>query len=100
MAIVNVAAGAFVFLYIIMPIAYWGNVYNARTFPIYSSGLFQANGQEYDVDGVVGDDFKLDVVAYEKYGQVHISTIFALTYGLGFATLSSTLTNVLLFHGK
>lgn len=100
MTIVNAAAGTVVFLYIIMPLAYWGNVYNARTFPIYSSNLFQANGQEYDVHSVVGDDFKLDVNAYEKYGQVHISTIFALAYGLGFATLSATLTNVILFHGK
>jgi hypothetical protein len=79
---------------------YWGNFYNARAYPIYSSGLFQANGQEYDVHGIVGDDFKLDVAAYEKYGQIHISTLFALNYGLGFATLSATLTNVLLFHGK
>ncbi|CAM6129316.1 unnamed protein product [Calypogeia fissa] len=100
MATVNVAAGTVVWLYIVIPIAYWGNVYDARTFPIFSSGLFQANGQEYDVNSIVGDDFKLDVAAYEKYGQVNISLIFALTYGFGFATLSSTLTNVLLFHGK
>ncbi|CAM6126100.1 unnamed protein product [Calypogeia fissa] len=100
MATVNVAAGTVVCLYIIMPIAYWGNVYDARTFPIFSSGLFQANGQKYDVNSIVGDDFKLDVAAYEKYGQVNISLIFALTYGFGFATMSSTLTNVLLFHGK
>jgi len=33
-------------------------------------------------------------------GPVHLSTFFAMTYGVGFATLTATLVHVLLFSGR
>ncbi|GAU51476.1 hypothetical protein TSUD_413650 [Trifolium subterraneum] len=62
--------------------------------------LFMGNGTVYDISSIVNSDFHLDRDAYAKNGPVHLSTFFAMTYGLGFATLSATIVHVLLFHGR
>ncbi|KAH9608117.1 hypothetical protein KSS87_021791 [Heliosperma pusillum] len=100
-AIANVCVGYVLIIYMFMPIAYWGlNLYNARTFPIFSSHLFTAQGQHYNITGIVNEHFELDQTEYAKQGQIHMSMFFALTYGFGFATIASTLTHVGLFYGR
>jgi hypothetical protein len=69
-AIANVGVGFFIVMYVITPITYWGNVYNAKSFPIFSSGLFQGNGSNYIVENVIDpSSFTLDLNAYETYGS-------------------------------
>lgn len=100
-AIANVFFGYILILYIVIPISYWGfNVYNAKTFPIFSSDLFTSQGQEYNVTAIVNNKFELDKYQYAAQGKIHLSTFFALTYGFGFATIASTLTHVGLFYGR
>jgi hypothetical protein len=42
-AIVNVFVGYALIMYVVIPISYWGlNVYDAKTFPIFSSHLYDA----------------------------------------------------------
>ncbi|KAK9905184.1 hypothetical protein M0R45_000381 [Rubus argutus] len=99
--IANVFAGYALTVYIVTPIAYWGlNLYGAQKFPIFSSHLFTAQGQHYDIPAIVNDKFQLDIAKYEEQGRIHLSTFFALTYGFGFATIASTLTHVGLFYGR
>ncbi|XP_074275815.1 oligopeptide transporter 4-like [Silene latifolia] len=100
-AIANICVGYVLIMYIFIPIAYWGlDLYSARTFPIFSSHLFTAHGQIYNITGIVNNHFELDITEYEKQGQIHMSMFFALTYGFGFATIASTLTHVSLFYGR
>lgn len=100
-AIANVFAGYALIVYIVTPIAYWGlDVYGAQKFPIFSSHLFTAQGQRYDIPAIVNDKFELDIAKYKEQGRIHLSTFFALTYGFGFATIASTLTHVGLFYGR
>lgn len=99
-AIANVMAGFVLVVYIVTPLTYWTNIYNAKTFPIFSSNLFTSDGQEYDVESIVNEKFFLDEAAYARAGPIHMSTFFAFTYGLGFATVTATLTHVALYHGK
>ncbi|XP_021776231.1 oligopeptide transporter 4-like [Chenopodium quinoa] len=100
-AIANVCVGYVLIIYIFMPIAYWGlDLYSARKFPIFSSHLFTAQGQIYNISAIVNDQFELDQTQYAKQGQIHMSTFFALTYGFGFATIAATLTHVGFFHGR
>uniref|UniRef100_A0A453QHJ7 Oligopeptide transporter 7 n=1 Tax=Aegilops tauschii subsp. strangulata TaxID=200361 RepID=A0A453QHJ7_AEGTS len=99
-ATANVAAGFFVVMYIIVPIGYWFDFYKAQTFPIFSSGLFTSAGQKYNISAIVDDNFHLDTEAYEKNGPLYLSTLFAVTYGIGFASLTATIVHVLLFHGR
>jgi len=100
-AIVNVFVGYAFMVYVVIPIAYWGlNVYNANRFPIFSSHLFTAQGQWYNIPAIVDNHFELNVAEYEKQGRIHLSVFFALTYGFGFATIASTLTHVFCFYGR
>ncbi|PSR99972.1 Oligopeptide transporter like [Actinidia chinensis var. chinensis] len=100
-AIVNVFIGYSLIVYVITPISYWGlNVYNAKNFPIFSADLFTAQGQPYNITAIVNNKFEIDMGQYKKLGQIHLSTFFAVTYGIGFATIASTLTHVALFYGR
>lgn len=100
-AIVNIFVGYLLILYVVMPVAYWGfNLYNAKTFPIFSSDLFTAAGQPYDINAIVNNKFEIDMTAYGKQGRINLSLFFAITYGLGFATIAATLTHVALFYGR
>lgn len=100
-AIVNVLLGYVLIIYIAIPVAYWGlDLYNAHRFPIFSSHLFTARGNKYNISAIVNDKFELDLPQYEEQGRIHLSMFFALTYGFGFATIASTLTHVALFYGR
>jgi hypothetical protein len=99
-ATANVAVGFFLIMYVMTPLCYWLNVYNAKNFPLYSNQLYTATGQEYKILEIINSKFHLDRDAYAEHGPVHMSTFFAMTYGLGFATLSATVMHVLLFSGR
>ncbi|XAR52177.1 hypothetical protein NMG60_11020107 [Bertholletia excelsa] len=99
-ATANIAIGYFVVMYVMTPLTYWFNLYDAKNFPLYSSSLFMGNGTVYDISEIVDNNFRLDVKAYEQRGPVHLSTFFAMTYGFGFATLAATVVHILLFHGS
>lgn len=99
-ATANVAAGFFLVMYVMTPLTYWLNVYNAKTFPMYSANLFTSNGSIYNILGIIDSNFHLDRGAYAEAGSVHLSTFFAMTCGLGFAALSASVVHVLLFNGR
>ncbi|OEL21098.1 Oligopeptide transporter 4 [Dichanthelium oligosanthes] len=100
-AIVNVFFGYAFFVYLILPTAYWGfNLYNAKTFPIFSADLFASNGMTYNISSIVDDQFEINWVAYNKVGKVNLSIFFALSYGLSFAAIAATITHVGFFYGK
>ncbi|KAI5061917.1 hypothetical protein GOP47_0022456 [Adiantum capillus-veneris] len=99
-ATVNVGIGFVIIVYVLLPSAYWSNMYDAKKFPIFTSRLFTENGTFYNITSILNPDFTLNHTAYEQQGQVHLSTAFAFAYGLGFATVAAALTHVMLFHGK
>ncbi|RWR89396.1 Oligopeptide transporter [Cinnamomum micranthum f. kanehirae] len=99
-ATANVAVGFVIVTYIISPTAYWLNIYNAKTFPIFSDGLFTSSGDKYNISSIIDSKFNLNAEAYERNGPLYLSTFFTVTYGIGFATLSATIVHVLLFHGR
>nr|XP_010320236.1 oligopeptide transporter 2-like [Solanum lycopersicum] len=99
--IVNVIVGYIGVVYILIPASYWGlNLYNAKNFPLFSSELFDARGQIYNVTAIVNDKFEIDKVSYAQHGRIHLSMFFAVTYGLNFAAVMATLSQVALFNGK
>ncbi|KAL6556232.1 OPT superfamily [Orobanche gracilis] len=99
-ATANVAAGFFFVMYVVTPLSYWFDIYQAKTFPIFSDDLFTASGQIYNISSIIDSNFHLDNKAYERQGPLHLSTFFAMTYGVGFAALSATVMHVILFHGR
>ncbi|CAA0825444.1 Oligopeptide transporter 7 [Striga hermonthica] len=99
-ATANVAVGFFFVMYVVTPLSYWFDIYGAKTFPIFSDELFTSSGQIYNISSIIDSNFRLDKMAYERAGPLHLSTFFAMTYGVGFAALSATVMHVALFHGR
>ncbi|XP_072958440.1 oligopeptide transporter 7-like [Typha angustifolia] len=99
-ATANIGVGFFLLMYVITPVTYWLDVYNAKTFPIFSDGLFTSEGLRYNISTIIDSNFQFDANAYEKEGPLYLSTFFAMTYGLSFASLTATIVHVLLFHGR
>ncbi|GAB4830726.1 Oligopeptide transporter 3 [Ancistrocladus abbreviatus] len=100
-SIVNVGIGFIMFIYIIVPVCYWKfNTFDAKKFPIFSNQLFRSNGLKYDTTKILTPDRNLNVAAYESYGKLYLSPLFALSIGSGFARFTATLTHVALFHGR
>ncbi|KAG6482994.1 hypothetical protein ZIOFF_059634 [Zingiber officinale] len=99
-ATANVAVGFMLIMNVITPIGYWLDFYKARSFPIFSDGLFASTGQNYNISGIIDPNFHLDIDAYEKNGPLYLSTFFAVTYGVSFASLTAIISHVLLFHGR
>ncbi|KAG2694185.1 hypothetical protein I3760_08G129700 [Carya illinoinensis] len=99
-ATANIAAGFVLVTYVLTPIAYWLNIYKAKTFPIFSDGLFTSGGQSYNISAVIDSNFRLDIDAYEHKGHLYLSTFFATYYGISFACLAATVVHVFLFHGR
>ncbi|EPS60258.1 hypothetical protein M569_14546, partial [Genlisea aurea] len=99
-ATANVAVGFFFVMYVVTPLSYWFNVYDAKKFPIFSDELFTSSGEVYNISGIIDSNFHLDMDSYNRQGTLHLSTFFAMTYGVGFAALSATIVHVILFHGR
>ncbi|CAL5410288.1 unnamed protein product [Camellia sinensis] len=100
-AILNILVGYIAIVYVVIPIAYWTNWFEAKRFPIFSAHVFNADGGLYDVSKVLNETtFAFNRQGYESYSKIHLSIFFAFIYGLSFATLAATLSHVALFHGR
>ncbi|KAF5934641.1 hypothetical protein HYC85_030812 [Camellia sinensis] len=99
-ATANIALGFVLIMYVMTPITYWLNIFNSKTFPIFSDGLFTSTGQDYNISAIVDPDFHIDFEVYEREGPLYLSISLAMTYALSFACLTATVVHVFLFHGR
>ncbi|EOY29015.1 PREDICTED: oligopeptide transporter 1 [Theobroma cacao] len=100
-AIINIMVGFVIVVYILLPIAYWSNSYEARRFPIISSHVFTADGEKYDVSRVLNyTAFEFNQQGYDGYSKINLSVFFVYSYGLSFATLAATMSHVVFFDGR
>lgn len=99
-ATANIVVGFVLLTYVITPISYWLNLFKAKSFPIFSDGLYTSSGQKYNISAIIDSNFHLNTEAYERQGPLYISTFFAVSYGLCFACLTATVVHVFLFHGR
>ena len=67
---------------------------------ISSRTSFDRFGQTYDVTRIINEDSTLNVAKYEAYSPLFLSTTFALSYGLSFASITSTLMHTFLYFRK
>lgn len=99
-AIINMLVGFIIVAYVLLPIAYWNNLYNAKRFPILSAHVFDSNGAPYNISAILTEKtFEFNNQGYDSYSKVYLSIAFVFTYGLSFATLAATLSHVALFYG-
>ncbi|KAM7251515.1 hypothetical protein ACFE04_023398 [Oxalis oulophora] len=100
-AIINVLVGFFLFTYVLLPIGYWTNAYEAKKFPIFTSNTFDKDGMVYNITRIIDEkSFEIKLDEYNSYSKLYLSVMFAYLYGLSFAGLTSCLSHVALFNGK
>lgn len=96
---VNILIGFIMVVYIMIPWAYYTNLWNSKNYPIVTAGLFLENGTSYNKSEILIDKV-FDEASYIKYGPMRMDSFFALTYGVGFAGLTATLVHTALYHGR
>ncbi|KAJ0979056.1 hypothetical protein J5N97_014530 [Dioscorea zingiberensis] len=99
--IINTTAGIVLILYIIVPIAYWSNLFEARRFPIFSIDVFDYDGKVYNVSRVLNPETnQLDLEAYNNYSKLYQSISFVFKSGFEFAALVASIVHVALLDGR
>ncbi|RCH93242.1 hypothetical protein CU097_011933 [Rhizopus azygosporus] len=91
-------------LYLLAPIIYYCNVWNAQSFPFLSNSIFRLfdNGTAdyYPQDQVITAENTLNETALAEIGPPVYSPVYALSYVFLNAGMSSIITHVILFYGK
>ncbi|KII86303.1 hypothetical protein PLICRDRAFT_114715 [Plicaturopsis crispa FD-325 SS-3] len=96
----NIAIGFVIFFWILAPILYYCNVWHSQYMPILSRGSFDNTGASYKVHRILTPDSTLDLDKYKAYSPLFISTTFAVSYGLSFASITATLVHAFLYFRK
>lgn len=65
-----------------------------------SRGSFDNTGAPYDIQGILNPDSTFNQDKYDAYSPLFISTTFAVSYGLSFASATATITHAFLFLRK
>lgn len=99
-AAANVLMGFVIFFWIMTPILYFTNTWDSLYMPIQSVQLYDNMQQRYNITRVLTVDATFDKEGYDAYSPLFISTCFAVSYGLSFATITATLVHVFLYYRK
>ncbi|XP_021897955.1 oligopeptide transporter 1-like [Carica papaya] len=95
--IINMMAGFILFYYVVTPLAYWFNLYNAQRFPFSSTTFYQYNGQAYNISRIINEqDLTFNQEKYENYSNIYLGVVYLFSIGFALATLS----HFCLFHGR
>lgn len=81
------------------PRFYYTNAYKAKKFLIFSYSTFDSSGKKYNITRILDlKTFSIDLATYEGYTKIYLNIFFA--FRLYFSTLITTLSHVVLLHGK
>jgi hypothetical protein len=65
-----------------------------------SSQSFDNTGSPYNVSRIINDDTTFNIEAYQAYSPLFIFITFAISYGLSFAAITSTITHTFIYYRK
>ena len=85
---------------ILVPILYYTNTWHSQYLPISSRTSFDNKGKAYQVTKILTPNLGLDMDAFKAYSPLFLSTTYAVSYGLSFASCTSTLVHVFLYCRK
>ncbi|CAL9181891.1 unnamed protein product, partial [Musa hybrid cultivar] len=99
--VVNMMAGFILILYVLVPLSYWNNAYDAKRFPIFSSSIFDIDGQFYNVSRILDEkSLTFNEEAYNNYSKLYFSASLMYSYGFTMACFTSSISHVALFYGS
>ncbi|KAF5319703.1 hypothetical protein D9619_008669 [Psilocybe cf. subviscida] len=96
----NIVAGFVFFFWILTPALHYNNVWYSKYMPISSRTSYDNTGKKYKVRNIINDDTTFNQEKYDAYSPLFISTTFAISYGLSFASITATLTHAFLYFRK
>ncbi|KAG1878964.1 OPT oligopeptide transporter protein-domain-containing protein [Suillus subluteus] len=96
----NIAVGFAFFFWLVVPVLYYTNTWYSKYMPVSSRTSFDNTGASYNITRIINSDASLNLTEYEQYSPLFLSTTFALSYGLSFASITATLTHAFLFFRK
>ncbi|KAF7732503.1 hypothetical protein EC973_003249 [Apophysomyces ossiformis] len=91
--------------WIIAPLVYYNNVWEAQKFPFLSNKLFHVNKTTgkttvYPQHLVLNEDNSLNRTKYDEVGPAYFSTINGISYVILNMAITATITHVGLYYGK
>ena len=81
------------------PILYYTNTWNSGYLPISSRWSYDNHGKKYDVVKILTDD-QFDPDKYKNYSPIFLPISLALSYGLSFAAITSTIVHSWIYYRK
>ncbi|KAG6897986.1 hypothetical protein C0992_007940 [Termitomyces sp. T32_za158] len=96
----NIAVGFTFFFWILTPALYYTNAWYSEYLPISSRTSFDNTGNTYNVSKIINPDTTFNQEAYSAYSPLFLSTTFAISYGLSFASITATLMHAFLYFRK
>ncbi|EJD53618.1 OPT oligopeptide transporter [Auricularia subglabra TFB-10046 SS5] len=96
----NVAVGFLFFFWFLTPILYYTNTWYSQYMTISSRTSYDNQRKPYDVKRILNPDATINMTAYKEYSPLFLSTTFALSYGLSFASITATIVHALLYFRK
>jgi len=98
--IANTLIGTFMWFVVLATGLHYSGWAYSEYLQMSTSGSFDNLGNAYNVSRILTPDFSLDLAAYEHYSPLFLSTGFAISYGLSFATITALVSHTILFHGQ
>ncbi|KAH7104863.1 OPT oligopeptide transporter [Auriculariales sp. MPI-PUGE-AT-0066] len=96
----NVLSGFVFFYWFLTPILYYSNVWNSAYMPISSRVSYDKFGNHYDIDRILNAEKTINMTAYEQYSPIFLPMTFAISYGLSFASITSTIVHAWIYYRK
>lgn len=96
----NVAGGFVFFFWLVVPCIYYTNTWYSKYLPMSTRTSYDNSGAAYNISRIINSDASFNNTAYEAYSPLFISTTFALSYGLSFASITATLMHAFLYFRK
>jgi OPT family small oligopeptide transporter len=96
----NVFAGFVFFFWFLSPVIYFTNTWFSKFMPVSSRISYDNTAQTYNVTRILNPDNTFNAEAYEAYSPLFLSTTFAMSYGLSFASITATLMHTFLYFRK
>ncbi|KDR72867.1 hypothetical protein GALMADRAFT_228557 [Galerina marginata CBS 339.88] len=96
----NIMAGFVFFFWFLTPVLHYTNTWYGKFMPISSRTSYDNTGKRYNVTRITNADATFNEAEYTAYSPLYISTTFAISYGLSFASITATLTHAFLYFRK
>jgi OPT family small oligopeptide transporter len=99
-AIGNTLIGVIFFYWIVTSAVHFSGTWYAKYLPMSDSSSYDNTASPYNVSRIVNPDLTLNVENYKNYSPIFLSTTFAISYGISFATIVAVIVHTGLNHWK